>query len=394
MWYKKIMIVVFALSVALFPACQEDDDCPDGGGGDPMEMPEDGEELNIDFDALTHNPTAYEFNIPPYMPNIQGYIPSDKPVTVEGVALGKKLFHDPILSIDYSMACASCHNQELAFTDDGEAFSTGVDGSIGTRNAMPLFNLAYHLQGLFWDGAAASLEEQALEPVPNPHEMNLPWEDAIARLMVAEDYRILFYEALGVTTITPEDVADALAQFERTLVSTTSKYDLALTPGSGIFLNDLEDTGRELFILEATAGGADCFHCHGDPGQLFTDNTFHNNGLDTAFDCADFEDKGLGGVTGDCNDNGKFKTPSLRNIALTAPYMHDGRFATLEEVIDHYSEGIHPSATLDPIIASKFGDGEDEFGLGLNDAKKEALIAFLHTLTDTAFINNPEFREE
>ncbi len=357
-----------------FASCREECtvDCPPDNTDGP---------IVLDWDTLNFSPQAYELVVPPTLPDPADYIPADNPLTIEGVALGRKLFYDPILSADTSLSCAGCHAQEFSFTDSGNALSIGVQNMPGTRNSMALFNLMYS-DRLFWDGSRATLESQALEPVPNPLEMHLEWEVAEERLRSDTAYVQAFYEALGTTSITANDVAKAIAQFERTIVSGNSTFDQAITPGSGVFLSEEAQLGYSLFFTE----NGDCFHCHGDPLNLFTDNLFHNNGLDAVDDVNDFADPGLGEITGDPSDYGKFRTPSLRNVAMTAPYMHDGRFETLEEVIDHYSEHIQNSPTLDPVIGSKFGEG-----LGLSDGDKQAIIAFLNSLTDETFLNNPDY---
>lgn len=343
-----------------------------GCGDDPVVPPTP----DIDWDTVVYNPSPYTINVPDYFPTLPQ--PSGNTTTVEGVALGRMLFYDPILSGDSTQACASCHALPYGMSDNGKQFSTGIDQIAGNRNAMALFNLAYNTR-FFWDGAETSLEAQALKPVTNPIEMHEEWDDAVDKLMNNTHYKWRFYKAFGVKTITPAEVTKAIAQFERSIVTANSKYDRAIQPGSGVFLSDLEAEGYELFRTE----GADCFHCHSLSAHLFGDNELRNNGLNEAQNPNDFPDKGLGGVTNNPNDMGKFKTPSLRNIELTAPYMHDGRFATLEEVVDHYSHGVKPSPTLDNIMATKFGTGKN-----FTPEQKQALIAFLKTLTDQDFANN------
>ena len=369
----KLYWLIFAFMIAFLSV-----GCDDDAVDDTTMPPPDT--LAIDFDTIEYNPTAYQLQLPPppILPPVDGLLPADNPMTEEGVQLGRMLFYDPILSADSSLACAGCHNQAFAFTDDNNQFSDGIDGIFGNRNAMPLFNMIW-MDRFFWDGRAPTIEAQALGPVPNPIEMHLPWEEAIERLMNHLDYRVRFYEAFGIESITKEDVAKAIAQFERTLISGTSKYDLALTPGTGVEFTEQEELGFQLFVAE---GKGDCAHCHFAP--FFGDNRYRNNGITAAETIDDFPDIGLGEVTENPLDYGLFKTPSLRNIGLTAPYMHDGRFASLKEVMEHYAHGIEDSPTLDFIIASKFGDGNE-----LTDEEQEAVIAFLHTLTDTTFTNNP-----
>ena len=306
-------------------------------------------------------------------------VPTNNPLTEEGIALGKKLFFDPILSKDNTQSCASCHDPKNAFTDDAR-FSEGIDGKLGTRNSMPLFNLAWNFDERFmWDGKELSIERQAFSPVRNPIEMHSDWKNVAKKLQEHTEYPTLFQQAFGISKIDSTLVTKAIAQFERTLISGNSKFDQYL-------LGKAELTSEELngfnVFMDETRG--DCFHCHGSNNNpLWTDNQFHNNGLDETF-----TDLGLGTVTGDPNDNGKFKSPSLRNLAFTAPYMHDGRFATLEEVINHYSEGLKQSSTIDPLM-KKVNQG----GVQLSDKDKADLKAFLLSLSDNDFINNPDFQQ-
>ncbi len=317
-------------------------------------------------------PQLFEDNI------ISPIIPSDNPQTVEGVALGKKLFFDRILSADNTQACASCHKPQNSFTDD-TALSDGIAGVLGTRNSMPLFNLAWNYgEQFFWDGSAFSLEHQALEPVTNPAELANSWETVVQRLQEHADYPALFESAFGDSNITKEQVTKAIAQFERTMISANSKFDKYLLGEASLTPQEL--SGLDVFMDESRG---DCFHCHGSPNNpLWTDNDFHNNGLDALI-----TDLGLGAVTGDPAENGKFKSPSLRNLAFTAPYMHDGRFATLDEVIDHYSEGLQFSPTIDPLM-KKVSEG----GVQLSVQDKSDLKAFLLSLSDPSFLTNPDYQ--
>lgn len=322
------------------------------------------------IDKPDYNPTPYVLDYPDYLPIMD--IPADNPLTEEGVTLGRMLFYDPILSGDNTMSCATCHKSEFSYTDERQ-FSEGVDGSLGTRQAMHIVNVGW-MKEMFWDGRADGVENQALGPVENPIEMKETWENAVAELSAHAEYPDLFYAAFGEEVITKELAAKAIAQFERTMISGNSRHDKIVERNEGFFTDD-EQAGFEIFNTEL----GDCFHCHGT--SLFTDNQFHNNGLDS-----DFTDIGLEEVTGNPLDKGLFKAPSLRNIELTAPYMHDGRFQTLEEVIDHYSEGLHNSPTIDPLM-KKINQG----GLHLTMEEKTQLVAFLKTLTDTSFINNTAF---
>lgn len=339
--------------------------------------------LGCKKDNVTYEPTPYALKIPSHFPQMP--IPEDNPMTVEGVALGKMLFYEKALSLDNSISCAACHSPSSAFSDMNQ-FSTGVNGTLGNRNSMALVNLGWQ-NSFFWDGRSKTLEDQILQPVPNPVEMHLEWTEAVSRLQGNMKYRNAFYRAFGETQITKELVAKAIAQFLRTMISGKSEFDLIYKHENGIPMTDAEQTQYAAIDPAALAGydlfkslnGADCFHCHNGP--LMQVQKFSNNGLD-----ATFSDNGRGIVTGNAADNGKFKVPTLRNIALSAPYMHDGRFQTLDDVINHYSTGIHQSPTIDPLIEYAF-----QGGVQLDQTQKNQLKAFLLTLTDYEFVTNPEF---
>jgi cytochrome c peroxidase len=338
-------------------------------------------------DGAAYQPTPYAFQVPPGFP--PPLIPADNPFTVEGIKLGRFLFHEERLSGNNTQSCASCHGAEAAFTDHGNRFSTGIDGIQGDRNSMPLQNLAWEPR-FFWDGRAPTLEELVLEPVTNPIEMHEEWEDAIHKLQSDPIYPTLYTRAFGTPGVTVDRTAKAIAQFLRTMVSWNSRFD-KFQRGETVLTPEEQD-GFQLTMLEGGfppdvpggQGGADCFHCHPSGGGRFTDGILRNNGLDPE---SAWTDLGLGALTGLPQDRAKFKTPSLRNVALTAPYMHDGRFETLEAVIEHYNSGGHPSPTVDPNM--KFTTG----GLQLTPEKKAQLIAFLHTLTDMEFVNDPAFQD-
>ncbi|MFN6086287.1 MAG: cytochrome-c peroxidase [Fluviicola sp.] len=335
-------------------------------------------------DTTEYTPTPYELKKPAHFPQMQ--IPADNPMTVEGIELGRRLFYETKLSLDNTISCASCHAPENAFSDPNQ-FSSGVNGTLGNRNSMALVNLGWQ-QNFFWDGRSLTLEQQLLEPVPNPVEMHQEWKDAIVKLKNDQYYRNQFYKAFGVQDFDSTHVSKALAQFLRTMISATSKYDVMYKFENGFALSAEEQVIKNSVTLQEWAGydlfkslnGADCFHCHN--GALMQVQKFSNNGLD-----ATFTDLGRGAITGNPNDNGKFKVPTLRNIALTAPYMHDGRFQTLDEVIDHYSSGIHQSSTIDPLI-----EFASQGGVQLDASQKQLLKAFLLTLTDEKFVTNPDFQ--
>lgn len=297
-------------------------------------------------------------------------LPKDNPLIRSRIQLGETLFKDRRLSADHSISCASCHRSDAGLSDPDQ-FSSGVDNRKGNRQSMPVFNLAWKTR-FFWDGRAASLREQVLLPIQDHLEMDMQLEEAVQRFQQDQEIQQQFEHAFGHSEITSEKIALALENFLLTLTSYDSKFDRVLQ-GKATFTAK-EQRGFELFVTEneprSGRYGADCFHCHGGP--LLSDHGFHNNGLDTRP-----TDPGLARTTGNANDTGKFATPSLRNISLTAPYMHDGRFKTLEEVVQHYSSGIQRSETLDPNLAK-----HPEGGLALSKEDQSALVAFLRTLTD------------
>lgn len=360
-WLLTIVLPVFACTKEM-TTDDDCDSCPD-----------------VDIIGGDYAPTAYQLDIPGWMG--QPILPADNPLTQEGVELGRMLFYDPIVSSDSSMSCASCHLQSLGFSD-GSALSTGVEGRQTTRNSMPLINLAFNPNGFFWDGRSPSLEDQALHPVMDRVELNEDWDNVVRKLKRSERYPQRFRAAFGIekrSQITRELAVKAIAQFERTLISSNSRFDRVVYLNDG-WLTDSEQRGKDLFYVEPTnPDHPGCSHCHG--GVNFTDFSFRNNGIDTVATLDDFADKGLGTVTGKYYDNGRFKVPSLRNVALTAPYMHDGRFNTLGEVLDHYKTGGHGVENEDPNI----------FPFSLTEQQKQDMIAFLQTLTDTSFLNKPAF---
>lgn len=287
-------------------------------------------------------------------------VPDDNPLTAEKVALGKRLFSDPILSADRSVSCATCHDPERAFTDDRPK-AVGVYGRTGPRRVPKLVNRGYG-RSFFWDGRIPTLEEQVLQPVVNSLEMDLPLAEAVERLNADETYAELFLAAFG----QPPDenaLANALASYVRTILSGGSRYDRYVA-GEAEALDERERLGLEIFRTKGN-----CVTCHLGPN--LTDERFHNTGI--GFADGRFVDDGRFAVTDDPRDRGAFKTPTLRDVALTAPYMHDGSLATLERVIEDYDRGGTPNPQLDPEIQK----------LNLSEPEKEALAAFLRTLTGT-----------
>lgn len=322
--------------------------------------------------------SAYNFVKPEGFPNPP--FPDNNPSTLEGVMLGRMLFYDPILSADSTQSCADCHNQSLAFTDNGSALSTGIRGLKGKRNSMPIFNLVWNRR-FFWDGRALSLTHQALMPIQDPLEMDESLENVEQKLNRSKLYRQQFKKAFGDEVISSQRVALALEQFMNIIVSGDSKFDRHLR--GEVELTESEKLGMELFLAEFDPDepenrGADCFHCHSN--TLFSNFQFMNNGLDSVF-----ADLGLAEVTGRDPDKGKFKVPSLRNVEVSGPYMHDGRFNSLEEVVEFYNSGVLESPSLDPNMHAI------KDGIGLTNIEKKGLVDFMKTLTDPVYLNNPEY---
>lgn len=312
--------------------------------------------------------------------------PEDNPLTVEGVELGRMLFYEKRLSANNTMSCGTCHQQKHAFTD-GLALSPGVDGLPGTRNTMSLTNVGWD-KNLMWDGKFNTLEEQIKGPVENPVEMHQSFIRGVNKLQNTDTYPKLFQKAFGSKIITEENISKALAQFERTLISGNSKYD-QYKMGKATLTPD-ELAGEQLFFdphtMPGTSRSANCFDCHGGPN--FSRKLMANNGLDR-----EFNDPGLGGVTGKATDMGKFKAPTLRNIELTAPYMHDGRFTTLEEVMNHYNSGVKKDSPNLHIEMMFSNTGNPAHQLDLTEPEVKQVIAFLKTLTDHDFVTNPAFSD-
>jgi cytochrome c peroxidase len=343
-------------------------------------------------------PTPYILNYPAYFGN-RINTTDENPLTREGVELGRQLFYEKKLSANNTISCGSCHRQQLAFTD-GRRFSPGFDGTPTKRNSMSLANLLW-VRHFFWDGRAGSLEEQALTPLTDPHEMGQSLDSTARKLEMDvppgqnATYPQLFTAAFGpdprnpnTSPITPTRIVRALTQFERTLISSNSPYDKYLR--GGYKPTPAEQKGIALFYTspDPVRGirGAGCGNCHGGP-KVFNE-TYHNNGLDSVP-----KDPGREGVTGMSYDRGRFRVVTLRNIALTAPYMHDGRFSTLSDVVDHYSEHIQPGLTLSPSLRNVSNELNRPTGLRLTEDEKTSLLAFLAMLTDSAFISDPRFAD-
>ncbi|MBL7923255.1 MAG: cytochrome-c peroxidase [Bacteroidia bacterium] len=290
-------------------------------------------------------------------------------ITPAGFSLGRKLFYDPILSRDSTTSCGSCHQQFVAFANAGHALSHGVDNQLGNRNSPGLFNMAW-FPNFMWDGGVNHLEVQPLAPITNPVEMDESISNVIFKLQRSDAYKSMFSAAFGTDSITVQLTMRAMAQFMGAMISADSRYDQYRA--GKINLSASEMNGLQLFRTH-------CENCHKEP--LLTDMLFRNNGLDSVFN----KDAGRAVITHLPQDSGLFRVPSLRNVALTDPYMHDGRFISLSQVLDHYTSGIRQSATLDPLLLSS--------GIPLTSQDKTDIISFLNTLTDHKYINDARFKE-
>lgn len=293
-------------------------------------------------------------------------------VTNAGATLGRVLFHDPRLSANDRVSCASCHRQEFGFSDTAQ-FSTGFRGEKTTRHSMALANSRFYPSGrFFWDERAPTLEAQTLNPIPNPIEMGLPLADLAPKLRVTSYYPPLFQAAFGSPEVTNERVSLALAQYIRSIISYGSRFDSAFAPGGvGPNLTQLSADEQQGFAL--FNGAARCNTCHVSNAQVST--ITHNTGLD-----ATITDIGAG--------NGKFKAPSLRNVAVRGRFMHDGRFTSLEQVVAFYDSGVQANPGLDGIMR---GPGGTPQRLNLTAAQRNAIVAYLRSLTDGALMTDPRF---
>lgn len=425
--------LALALTLAL-GACQSADDTPDpdetapaNDTGDSTSSADDDDSdddstssadegtASADDSTTTTEPTVldlppslhdYTDDLPAHYrsPLVGEYdnTPQDNPITDAGATLGRVLFYDTALSANQTIACAACHQQQLGFADD-VALSEGFAGGLTGRNSMGLADARWYASGrFFWDERAATLEEQVLGPIQNEVEMGLTLDELITRVGDRAYYDDLFIAAFGDADVTSDRIARALAQFVRAMSAHRTRFDAGLAMVDSIaadFPNftPAENQGKALFLGPRGACGA----CHlpgpppGPPGpnQNFANQAIFspieplNNGLDAG---PDESDDGVGDVSGDPQDNGRFKSHSLRNIAITGPYMHDGRFATLAEVVDHYDSGVKPHPNLDPRLR---GPDQQPRRLNLNPGEKAALVAFLGTLTDEALRTDPRFAD-
>ncbi len=342
--------------------------------------------------------TPYDLKIPKYFPTILN-IPDDNPITVEGVKLGRYLFYDGRLrgytgnDPDSLMSCATCHLQAHGFECGidhprySEGRPHGVDGKKTHHNMLPLCNLVFNNNGYFWNGmiyknnpiaSQRNIENIVSMTIIAEDEMNSSIERAVNAIKNIAIYPPMFKAAFGTEEVTIDRIEKAIAQFVRTLIAGNSKFDRYIRGEEQLSPDELAG-----FVLFTTEEGADCFHCHGSDGNLLmTTNQFYNNGLDSIF--TDPQDRYA--ITGNSSDIGAYRAPTLRNIEVTAPYMYDGRYKTLDQVIDFYSEGLHATPYIHPLM-HKIADG----GALLTPKQKRQLKAFLLTLTDNDFLTNPDF---
>lgn len=329
-----------------------------------------------------HQAVPYDFVVPPGFPTVLN-IPEDNPITEEGVELGRLLFYDGRLAGRASegkyMSCSSCHKQGNSFEIGlPRPHPYGLDGDSTHHAMLPLINLIWNPGTFGWNGSVASIEQDIIGVISDPSEFNSSIQAVENAIGNIPGYRDLFKKAFGTEAVTAELIAKAIAQFVRTLVTADSRFDKYLR-------GELQLTNPELngFVLFTTEEGADCFHCHGGGGNpLFTTHLFYNNGKDSVF--TDASDRYS--ITGDPMNKGAYKATTLRNIEFTGPYMHDGRFQTLDDVIEFYSHHLAWSPCIDPLMHHI-----QEGGVQLTPQEKQDLKAFLLTLSDPAFINNPEF---
>jgi cytochrome c peroxidase len=373
----KIILVLF--SMTFFSSCSANEEYVDILNQTDQEIL--NETLNLpleefNYDSVDLPNSFYDNNL-----MREDNEPTNNRIRNRGATLGRVLFYDTALSKNNTVSCASCHSQEKSFSDL-DRFSVGFEGELTARNSMSLANARFYRNGrFFWDERASSLEEQVLMPIQDHIEMGLTLTELEEKLSSRRRYKILFNRAFGDTIVTSQRISRGLSQFVRSMVSYQSKFDAGLAQANDPrrpFTNfsNSENRGKQLFFSPET----NCAQCH--TTAAFIGDRARNNGLDRLL-----TDLGVGGVTGQNNDLGEFKVPSLRNIEVTAPFMHDGRFTTLEQVIEHYNSGVQNSQNLD----NRLRRGNGVRRLNLSNADKSALKDFLLTLTDFNFLTDEKF---
>ena len=380
---KGFILAGLLISVYIFQACSKNEGTATVNPPDPIAT-----YLNLPATPFNYSATVF----PAYLntPNIQGQIntPANNPITDWGATLGRVLFYDKNLSINNTIACASCHKQSFTFSDP-RSTSLGFNGGLTGRNSMPLTDAKYYPNGrFFWDQRAATLEDQVLMPIQDQVEMGMTLTQLVAKLQNLTYYPPLFTKAFGDNTISSDRISKALAQFVRSIASYQSKYDAGRTafppgplPPNVNFTNFTPQENRGMQIFLGPLGG--CVPCHGT--ETFTAPEEKNNGLDLVT-----IDRGFGGVVNNPALDATFKVGSIRNVELTAPYMHDGRFTTLEEVVEHYSTGVKNHPTLSQQL--RLPNGNPRL-LNLTAPDKAALVAFLKTLTDLSVTTDTKYSD-
>ncbi|WP_284721516.1 cytochrome-c peroxidase [Polyangium sorediatum] len=390
--------LITLICMAALAACEG----PAAETPDPIDPPPTTDDDGLDLPATPYNYAAIElpahFQGP--LAQDQDNTPANNPITNDGATLGRVLFYDTALSKNGAVACASCHKQKDAFSDTAR-LSLGFEGGETGRNSMSVVDARFYRNGrFFWDERAATLEDQVLRPIQDPVEMGLTLDELVTNVSAQTYYPKLFEQAFGDPTITSDRISRALAQFVRSIVSYRSRFDEGIEAVGGDIQANFptftpeENAGKALFL--GPAGG--CAACHLDEGPPHPpprrNNAFFyiaiptNNGLDAT---TDGDDNGLGEITGNPQDNGRFKSPSLRNVALTGPYMHDGRFETLDQVVEHYNAGVKPHPNLDPRL--RIQGSTEPRKLNLTPDQKASLVAFLKTLTDEKLLADPMYAD-
>ncbi|MEM5539617.1 cytochrome c peroxidase [Olleya sp. AS48] len=326
-------------------------------------------------DTANYVPIPLQLDLPSNFPDIT-YNLDNNPITDAGFELGKRLFYEGKLSSNGAIACAFCHEQAFAFTHHGHNLSHGVNGGIGLRNAQPIQNLAYQTS-FMWDGAASHLDLQPILPITSELEMGETLSNVIVKLQQDSYYQEQFAKAFDGGEVNTENMLKALSQFMLMMISSNSKYDKYVRQEDNVTLTTTELDGLNTFQNK-------CSSCHAS--DLFTDQTFRNNGLPIN---PQLNDKGRFNILENPEDLYKFKVPSLRNVEVSYPYMHDGRFSTLEVVLDFYNSGIVDNGNVDASLQKTDGT----YGISLSAYEKESLIAFLKTLTDNQFLEDERFAE-
>lgn len=352
---KKTLIIGISFGIWAWAACNRTPEAPTPTDPDPS-----GDKIEVPQ--------------PSYFP-AKAYDLTQNPVTLNGFQLGRSLFYDGILSRNGTIACGTCHQQTAAFTHHGHDLSHGIDDKIGARNTPSLQNLAWSKE-FFWDGGVPHLDLLPIAPIENPVEMDEKLPNVLQKLRDSKNpnYPELFKKAFGSTEISTERFTKALSQFMLAMVSSNSRYDLYLR-GTANALTANEKEGLTIFRQK-------CGSCHS--GELFTDQSYRNNGLSIDKN----PDQGRFTITQNPDDRYKFKVPSLRNVGYTAPYMHDGRFATLEQVLEHYSQNVKQTPNLDGLLKN-----DVKLGIALTADEKQKIVAFLKTLSDEPFVQDTRFSD-